>query len=50
MSEASNKSLAKRFLEEMVNTGDVVEQWGGANTLEALLEIGAIRLRGDTGA
>ncbi len=29
--------------------GRIVEQWGGANTLEALLEIGAIRLPGSTG-
>lgn len=29
--------------------GRIVEEWGGANTLEALLEIGAIRLPSDAG-
>jgi predicted ester cyclase len=28
---------------QRVRVGRIVEQWGGANTLEALLEIGAVR-------
>ncbi len=43
----TNKVLTLRGVNiQRVVRGRIVEQWGGANTLEALLEIGAIRLPG----
>jgi len=46
----TNKVLTLRGVNvQRVRDGRIVEQWGGANTLEALLEIGAIRLPGNTG-
>lgn len=45
----TNKVLTLRGVNvQRVRDGRIVEQWGGANTLEALLEIGAIRLPGNT--
>jgi predicted SnoaL-like aldol condensation-catalyzing enzyme len=55
MSGADNKRLVRRFIEEVINTdridaidrvvgGCIVEHWGAANTLEALLAIGALPL------
>lgn len=44
----TNKVLTLRGVNvQRFRDGRIVEQWGGANTLEALLEIGAIRLPGD---
>jgi predicted ester cyclase len=44
----TNKVLTLRGVNvQKFRDGRIVEQWGGANTLEALLEIGAIRLPGD---
>lgn len=41
----TNKMLTLRGVNvQRFRDGRIVEQWGGANTLEALLEIGAIRL------
>lgn len=46
----TNKVLTLRGVNvQRVRDGRIVEQWGGANTLEALLEIGAIRLPGNAG-
>lgn len=45
----TNKVLTLRGVNvQRFRDGRIVEQWGGANTLEALLEIGAIRLPGNT--
>jgi steroid delta-isomerase-like uncharacterized protein len=47
--KATNKVLTLRGVNvQKCRDGKIVEQWGGANTLEALLEIGAIRLLSDT--
>lgn len=47
----TNKVLTLRGVNiQRVCDGRIVEQWGGANTLEALLEIGAIRLPSNAGA
>jgi steroid delta-isomerase-like uncharacterized protein len=44
----TNKVLTLRGVNvQRFRDGRIVEQWGGANTLEALLEIGAIRLPRD---
>jgi len=44
----TNKVLTLRGVNvQKFRDGRIVEQWGGANTFEALLEIGAIRLPGD---
>lgn len=46
----TNKVLTLRGVNiQRFRDGRIAEQWGGANTLEALLEIGAIRLPSDTG-
>lgn len=44
----TNKVLTLRAVNiQRVRDGRIVEQWGGANTFEALLEIGAIHLSGE---
>ena len=46
----TNKVLTLRGVNvQRFRDGRIVEAWGGANTLEALLEIGAIRLPSGTG-
>lgn len=46
----ANKVLTLRGVNvQRFRDGRIVEAWGGANTLEAFLEIGAIRLPGSTG-
>lgn len=44
----TNKMLTLRGVSvQKFRDGRIVERWGGVNTLEALLEIGAIRLPGN---
>lgn len=46
--KATNRMLTLRGVNiQRVQEGRIVEQWGAANTFEALLEVGAIRLNGD---
>jgi predicted ester cyclase len=46
----TNKVLTLRGVNvQRFRDGRILEAWGGANTLEAFLEIGAIRLPGGTG-
>lgn len=57
MSTETSKRLVCRYIEEIVNTGDVtnlaafitVEHGGAVNLLEPLLESGAIRVIGSDG-
>jgi hypothetical protein len=47
MTSDQNKLVVRRYIEEVMNTGKrIVEHGGAANSLEALLEIGAIRVVG----
>ncbi len=46
--KATNRMLTLRGVNiQKIRDGRIVEQWGAANTFEALLEIGAIRFNGD---
>ncbi len=45
---ATNRVLTLRGVNiQKIRDGRIVEQWGAANTFEALLAVGAIRLNGD---